>query len=100
MVKRGDSLWTLAKHYGTTTRKIQALNHLRTTTLRIGLRLKIPGHRTAPINGGKLTAYYVKRGDSPYTIAQRHNMPLEQLLRLNHLTPRSTIHPGQKLVVE
>ena len=100
VVKRGDSLWTLAKHYGTTTRKIQELNHLRTTTLRIGLRLKIPGHRTEPINGGKLTAYYVKRGDSPYTIAQRHNMPLEQLLRLNHLTPRSTIHPGQKLVVE
>ncbi|MCZ6876030.1 MAG: LysM peptidoglycan-binding domain-containing protein [bacterium] len=100
VVKRGDSLWTLARHCGTTTRKIQELNHLRTTTLRIGLRLKIPGHRTEPINSSKLTTYYVKRGDSPYTIAQRHNMSLKQLLRLNQLTLRSTIYPGQKLVVE
>ena len=44
--------------------------------------------------------YLVKRGDSPFEIAQLYKMPIERLLRINHLTPRSKIYPGQKLYVE
>jgi membrane-bound lytic murein transglycosylase D len=44
--------------------------------------------------------YKVKRGDSPYHIAVKHNMKLKRFLSLNDLTPRSKIYPGQVLRVD
>jgi len=100
VVRRGDSLWIIAKRYGTTTRKIQKLNNLYTTTLQIGQTLDIPGHKNvSPPSDGK-KVYFVKHGDSPYTIAHKHNMSLGHFLRINHLTHRSKIYPNQKLYVE
>ena len=100
IVKSGDSLWILAKRYRTTTKKIQGLNHLKTTKLSIGQVLKIPGGQREILTGETLKTYEVKRGDSPFQIAQRHKMPLERFLRINRLTPRSKIYPGQRLYVE
>ena len=100
IVKSGDSLWIIAKRYGTTTKKIQEQNNLTTTNLSIGQVLKIPGRHDEKTVGDDLTAYTVKRGDSPFQIAQRHKMPLERFLRINNLTPRSKIYPGQQLYVE
>lgn len=100
VVKRGDSLWIIAKRYGTTTKKIQSLNDLQTTQLHIGQVLKMPGYKDEKIKVEDLKVYRVKRGDSPFDIAQLHNMPLKRFLRINLLTPNSTIYPGQKLFIE
>jgi peptidoglycan lytic transglycosylase D len=104
VVKSGDSLWNIAKRYGTTTKKIQSLNELQTTQLHIGQVLKIPGYKNEKIVGkievGNLKVYQVKPGDSPFDIAQLHNMPLQRFLRINLLTLNSTIYPGQKLFIE
>jgi len=102
VVKSGDSLWIIAKRYGTTTKKIQEMNHLSTTRLRINQVLTVPSE--APVaakatRGGNGT-YYVQRGDSPYLIARRHNIPLNRFLKINNLTPRSTIYPGQSVRIE
>ncbi len=43
--------------------------------------------------------YRVRRGDTLIAIARRHGVPLRQLCAWNGLTPRSTIYPGQTLVV-
>jgi len=99
VVRSGDSLWIIAKRYGTTTRRIQELNNLRTTTLQAGQRLKIPGYLNGGTSDKDLSTYLVRRGDSPYRIARRHSMSLGELLRLNGLTPRSKIYPGQELRV-
>jgi membrane-bound lytic murein transglycosylase D len=100
VVRKGDSLYTIAKKYGTTTKKIQELNNLTTTTLHKGQILKIfPGKSEPPVVKG-LATYQVRRGDSPFLIAQRHQMPLDRLLYLNQLYPGSTIYPGQKLYIE
>jgi membrane-bound lytic murein transglycosylase D len=99
-VRRGDSLWIIAKRYGTTTKKIQRLNNLQTTQLHIGQVLKLPGYKEEKIDVGNLKVYLVKRGDSPFDIAQLHNMSLKRFLRINLLTPNSTIYPGQKLFIE
>ncbi len=45
----------------------------------------------------KPATYVVRRGDSLTAIARRHNMSLWQLCKLNRLTTKSTIRPGQKL---
>lgn len=98
-VKRGDSLWIIARRYGTTTKKIQVLNNLNSTRLHIGQVLKISGPQAPSLEKGTKT-YVVQKGDSPYTIAQKYNTSLEQLLNLNQLTTQSRIYPGQKIYVE
>ena len=100
VVKSGDSLWIVARRYGTTTTKIQEINKLPTTNLYIGQILKIPGNKAEshPING--LRIYHVKSGDSPFMIAKKHNMLLGHFLSINQLMPKSKIYPGQRLYVE
>ena len=59
----------------------------------------------APITsaGGSATAgsgvYVVQRGDTLYSIARRHNMPVNQLLSLNNISNPSQIEVGQRLRV-
>ncbi|MBC2694732.1 MAG: LysM peptidoglycan-binding domain-containing protein [Desulfobacteraceae bacterium] len=101
IVKRGDSLWIIARRFDTTTKKLQKLNNLLNTHLHIGQMLKIPGQKQSPAPAKEsLRTYLVKRGDSSFRIAKKHNVPLERFLRTNNLTPRSKIYPGQKVYVE
>lgn len=100
VVKSGDSLWIIAKQYGTTTKKIQELNNLSTANLHIGQVLKIRERKDDKPSGEYLKTYLVKPGDSPFQIAQLHKMPLERFMRINRLTPRNKIYPGQRLYVE
>ena len=48
----------------------------------------------------KTKPYTVLKGDSPYKIAQKYQMNLSEFLRINNLAPRSTIFPGQILLVK
>ncbi|MFQ5745700.1 MAG: LysM peptidoglycan-binding domain-containing protein [Gemmatimonadota bacterium] len=40
-VRRGDTLWTIARRYRTTTRELKAMNHLQTDLIRPGDRLTV-----------------------------------------------------------
>ncbi len=101
IVRKGDSLYIIAKQYGTTTKIIQELNNLKTTTLHIGQVLTIfSGKPQTPPTVDGLATYEVRAGDSPFVIAKRHNMPLDRLLYLNQLYPGKNIYPGQKLYIE
>ncbi len=40
-IKKGDSLWLIAKKFKTNTKKLQRINNLRTTRLKVGQMLKI-----------------------------------------------------------
>ena len=98
-VRKGDSLWKIANQFGTTTKAIQTLNHLSNTHLKIGQSLLIPKGVTEYEKIITKT-YKVSKGDSSFLIAQKYQMNLSEFLRLNHLTPRSTIYPGQVLLVK
>ena len=105
IVKQGDNLWLIARRYSSTTKRIMAVNNLSSSALHINQVLIIPASdayiakNNATAKGNK-TTYWVKSGDTPFTIAQKYNMRLNRLLSLNHLTKRSTIYPGQRLLVE
>ena len=99
VVKKGDSLWTLAKMFDTTTENIKALNNIEEGNLKVGQVLVI-SRAPDDLKGITTSSYTVLKGDSPYTIATKHQMDLSELLRLNNLTPRSKIFPGQVLLVK
>jgi len=98
-VQRGDSLYKIANRFNVTTQEIQAMNGLRNNNLTVGQELVISG-RQAQVAEPKTVQYKVMKGDTPQGIAEKYQMELADLLRINRLTPRSTIYPGQVLVVQ
>jgi len=99
IVRKGDSLWKIARRFNTTAKAIKKLNNLKGTHLRIGQLLYIPPKHLGSASFRTKT-YVVEEGDSPFMIAQKHQMNLAEFLKLNNLTPRSTIFPGQVLLVK
>ena len=63
-VQRGDSLWKIANKFGTTIQVIRAVNHLSTTRLHVGQRLKIP-KAVATDNERKNRTEAVEKTDQP-----------------------------------
>ena len=100
ITRRGDSLWTIARRYGTTTTALRKENRLSTNKITIGQRLKIPGASKGSRVAKSLKTYITKNGDSPFIIAKRHNMSLIRFLKINNLTRSNKIFPGQKLYVD
>jgi membrane-bound lytic murein transglycosylase D len=104
VVRRGDTLWSIAKTYGVSMDRLANTNGLDSDgTLSVGQRLSIPGTaRLATTDSSSVsrsTTYVVRRGDSLSTIATKFRVRLTDLLGWNNLTKRSVIKPGQRLVM-
>lgn len=105
IVRRGDTLWSIARSHGVTMESIVNSNGLSTAdTLAVGQVLSIPGTTTlastdAEAVGTRSTTYVVRRGDTLSRIATKFRVRLTDLLGWNSLTPRSKIKPGQRLVM-
>lgn len=97
-VRKGDSLWLIARNFNTTTKELCRLNNLSSTRLHVGQQVKITIEKSQT-DSEKKEMYRVKRGDNPSQIARKHNMSLSRLLRINNLSINSRIYPGQGLVV-
>ena len=93
-VKKGDSLYIIAKAFNTTVQEIKKQNSLQSNMLRVGQKLVIQSGTPAGA-----VPYTVKSGDTPYKIAKQYGMNLNYLLALNGLSTRSKIYPGQQLWV-
>jgi membrane-bound lytic murein transglycosylase D len=99
VVRKGDSLWQIAGQFNTTAKEIQTFNKLKSQRLSSGQVLVIPVAAEA-CDTDPTKSYTVQGGDSPYLIAKKHEMELSDFLKLNKLTPESTIFPGQTLAVK
>ena len=94
IVQKGDSLYSIARKFNTTINELKSLNNLTSNTLSIGQQLKIP-----KIESEKEYEYYVVRsGDTLYSIANKYNLTVDELKRLNNLTG-NTLSIGQQLIV-
>ena len=104
VVRRGDTLWSIARTHGVSMDRLANSNSLAPNdTLSVGQVLSIPGKAKLASNDSESVArsstYVVRRGDSLYTIANKFRVKLSDLLGWNNLTKRSVIKPGQRLVM-
>ena len=90
-VKKGDSLYAIAKKYNTSVEKIKSLNNLATNTLMIGQKLILP-------TSDNSNTYIVKKGDSLYAIAKANSTTVSEIKRLNNLTS-NLLNVGQVLTL-
>ncbi len=111
-VRPGETLGAIAQRYRVSIQAIQRANGLRGTLLRAGQTLRIPsgGSQTKPspqtptqpppaTTSSARQYHIVRSGESLWTIAQKYNTTVETLRRLNNLSPKQAIHPGQKLLL-
>ena len=91
-VKRGDSLWNIAKNYSTSVSEIINLNNLSNANLSIGQVLKIPS------SSNNTNTYTVVRGDTLYSIARKFNVSVDSIKSKNNLTSNS-LSVGQILKI-
>ena len=89
VVKKGDSLYSIAKAYNTSVSEIIKSNSLNNSNLSIGQELIIP-------SGG--ITYTVKVGDTLYSIAKKYNTSVENIKKNNNLSSNS-LSVGQILKI-
>ncbi len=117
-VKKGDSLWKIAKAEGVSIGDIARANNLsKTTTLKIGQKLQVPAKSepvtaqasVVPTTAGETAApataaatpmegniYIVKTGDSLWKIARTQNVTVSAIKQANNLSS-DLLKIGQKL---
>lgn len=93
-VKKGDSLYSIARANNTTVDKLKNINNLTSNNLSIGQVLKLPSGDTTKDN----VVYTVKKGDSLYSIAREYGTTVDALKKLNNITS-NTLSIGQKLLL-
>lgn len=92
VVKKGDSLWSIAKKYNMTVDELKSINNLKSNLLSIGQRLKIKE------SNDNQNIYIVKKGDTLYKIANMYGTTVDNLKALNNLKSNN-LSIGQKLIV-
>lgn len=74
IVKKGDTLYNIAKNYDTSVNELLQLNNLTNTILTIGQKLIIPNNY-----------YTVVSGDTLWSIARRFNTTVQELKEINNI---------------
>lgn len=93
IVKKGDSLYSIARTYNTSVDKLKEINNLTSNALDIGQVLKLPSS-----NASEKVVYTVKKGDSLYSIAREYGTTVDAIKKLNNITS-NTLSIGQKLLL-
>ncbi len=96
VVKKGDTLYSIARNYGITVNELKEANNLTNNNLTIGMTLVIPDLNMQDDNNYEI--YIVKAGDSLYKIAGMYGISVNELKALNNLTSNN-LSIGQRLKV-
>lgn len=105
-VVRGDTVWDLARHYGSTVTAIVDANDLDARgTIHVGDSLVIPGAKSAAKTTTKKAAikksasHIVVSGDTVWDIAKRYGSTVNAIVSANKLGAAATIHVGDRLTI-
>jgi len=101
-VRRGDTLYDIARYYGTTVGAIKRANGLRGSLLRVGQRLVLPVSAKpvhAAADGERPILHRVRRGETLSEIARRYGVLVRQLAEWNRMHPSDVLHMGRTLKI-
>jgi len=110
VVRRGDSLWGIARRSGMDVNTLARMNGLQPgDTLRAGQKLQLTSNSsgasrtklasTGGSGSNRPVSYTVRTGDTLSAIARMFQVTVVQILDWNDITPHSAIKPGQKLTI-
>lgn len=94
-VKPGNTLFAIAQLFGTTAVDIARYNGIvYPYTIYPGMKLRIPTEISKTPQ-----FYFVRPGDTLYSIAYRYGIEPESIAAINSLEDKNTIYPGQRLTL-
>ena len=97
VVKKGDSLWSIARANGLTVDELKSLNNLSSNVLHVGDTLLISSADSTGDDGND-NYYVVNSGDTLWSIARKYNLSVNELKALNNLSSNA-LSVGQRLIV-
>ena len=102
-VRSGDTLIGIAARHHMSVDRLRALNDLDLGFIHPGEKLRVSGTATKPAkrptSRPASSTYRVRSGETLTGIAARHHMSVTRLAKLNGISTREFIHPGDKLKV-
>ena len=100
-IKRGDTLWDIARKYGTTIEEIEKINNIQNPNLIYpGQILRILTNSTmqgSETRGAGSITYTIKIGDTLSKIARIYGVSVSHIVEINDIENPNLIYPGQKL---
>jgi membrane-bound lytic murein transglycosylase D len=104
VVRRGESIWTIARRNNMDPRTLMRLNGKSAKDkLRPGERLVLSGGGggggKAAASGGSKVTHRVKSGETLYSIARRYGVTIAQIVSWNGLSANRTLRIGQRLTI-
>lgn len=91
-IKKGETLWSIAKQYGTTVEKLEGLNpNVNPNALQIGSKIIVSGSNIY---------HTVKKGDSVAELSAKYGSTIKEIKQWNNLQDVDKIFVGQKLRVK
>jgi len=103
IVKKGESLYSLAHKSHTTVSTLMKINHLKKgEVLKVGKVITIPSSKKTKVvktTRVKTKAYRVKKGDTLTKIAKKHHTTITKLVKINNLKSSSMLRVGKTIKV-
>lgn len=99
-IRKGDSLWTIARRFDVSTSQLCAWNGIgKKTILKPGKILRVAGSSKVSSRGRQKLIYQVRPGDTLWDIGRRYDLKTGDIMRWNRLSNKHVLRPGDRLTL-
>ncbi|SDB94684.1 peptidoglycan endopeptidase LytF [Desulfurella multipotens] len=100
IVQKGDNAFNISKKLGCSLDQLKNLNpNINLSNLNVGDRIIVPNNTKIVSNTQLTNIYIVKSGDTASTIANKYNVSLSELEKLNPQLNLSNINIGDRIIL-